>query len=199
MAGFASNPQFDEALRKKYSIAQQDADTGRAEQLARAPVFAAQAQQIAGENRNRLDIAGMQYGPGGSADRGDLAMAYGVGGQGDRDNTAMAPGRAAQASNWNEQASNLAQERDFTNQLFPSALASKEFEAKGRDRIGAGWQRADQDRQLATFKSMGGMEPDKLPEGPDVKLDIMNPDRVRQWKEQQRTSKIRFWPDSWTR
>jgi hypothetical protein len=90
MAGFASNPQFDEAFRKKYELMQMKEDTDRADQLAKAPVYQAQAGYYAGHNPSQEKIAGMQYGVGGQGDRNALAqerintMHYGPGGAIDR-------------------------------------------------------------------------------------------------------------------
>jgi hypothetical protein len=46
---------FREAIKKKYAIQQQEADTQQAEQIARAPVHQAQAQYYGGANATELD------------------------------------------------------------------------------------------------------------------------------------------------
>jgi len=65
---------FNEKLKKKYDIKQQEADTQRANQIATAPMYAAQANMLNGVNQMHKDVAGMQYGPGGSVDRSILAQ-----------------------------------------------------------------------------------------------------------------------------
>jgi hypothetical protein len=46
---------FREAIKKKYAIQQQEADTQQAEQIARAPVHQAQAQYYGGANATELE------------------------------------------------------------------------------------------------------------------------------------------------
>lgn len=66
--------QFDTAIKKKYDIKQQEADTQRANQIATAPMYAAQANMLNDTNQMHRDVAGLQYGQGGSVDRTNLAQ-----------------------------------------------------------------------------------------------------------------------------
>jgi hypothetical protein len=66
--------QFDTAIKKKYDIKQQEADTQKANQIATAPMYAAQANMLNDTNQMHRDVAGLQYGQGGSVDRTNLAQ-----------------------------------------------------------------------------------------------------------------------------
>lgn len=88
---FSNMPMFDEALKKKYDIAQQEAD-------AKGNLELAQADFYKGRNANELAQAGLHYGPGGAMDRSNLAQQqwtnyrtdqeFGKGGSYDRRNLA---------------------------------------------------------------------------------------------------------------
>lgn len=67
MPGFASNPQFDEALKRKYDIAQQESDN-------KSLLEQAQAEYYKNVNPTHLATAGLQFGQGGSIDRTNLAQ-----------------------------------------------------------------------------------------------------------------------------
>jgi hypothetical protein len=81
---------FEEMLKKKYDLMQMREDTDRADQLAKAPLYEAQAGYYGGKNETDLAGTAMQYGPGGAVDRSALAseriagLQYGPGGSADR-------------------------------------------------------------------------------------------------------------------
>jgi hypothetical protein len=56
-ASHAGSESIDEWMKKKYAIQQQEADTQQAEQLAKAPVYQAQAQYYGAEARGRNAVA----------------------------------------------------------------------------------------------------------------------------------------------
>jgi hypothetical protein len=66
---------FNKMLDKKYAIKQQDSDTLKNEQLAKAPMYAAQVGYLGDVNQMHRDVAGMQYGPDGQGDRNNAALA----------------------------------------------------------------------------------------------------------------------------
>ena len=65
---------FNDKLKQKYAIKQQEADTQKANQIATAPMYAAQANMLNDTNQMHRDVAGLQYGQGGSVDRTNLAQ-----------------------------------------------------------------------------------------------------------------------------
>lgn len=132
--------QFDEKLKRKYDIKQQEVDVSRAEQLAKAPYYAGAGAHYAGANESAERVAGMHYGPDGAVDRQianqkygmnkqfeGQALHYGPGGAMDRDIAALAVPRSEQARYYGAQADynkEKAGEVNITNELLKRKINS---------------------------------------------------------------------------